>query len=58
MLGMPFSQLLGEFQGRTETLSDSVVAHPASAVAAKTSSKKNKQHGLETQSLMRRDVPE
>jgi len=33
-LGSPFSQLLGEFQGRSETFSDSAVAHPAIPIAA------------------------
>jgi hypothetical protein len=42
--GKPFSQLLGESQGRAERLSDSVVAQPVTLHAAATSSNAKNQY--------------
>jgi hypothetical protein len=42
--GKPFSQLLGESQGRADRLSDSVVAQPLTPNAAATSSNAKNQY--------------
>ena len=54
-LGKPFSQFCGEFQGRSDMLSDSVLAQPAKAIPAKDSNSRNTERNLEIQPLMRKD---
>lgn len=56
LLGMPFSQPCGVFQGRSDKLSDSVLAHPPNANPATTSSSRNAQRILETMALTTPDA--
>ena len=57
-LGRPVSQLCGELQGRSDMFSDSVLAHPPEATAARTSSRRTAQRGLEIAALTRQDGQE
>lgn len=59
LLGKPFSQPLGAFQGRTEAFSESsVVAHAVKPSAAITSSKSRAAREFKSRCLMKRDEPE
>src|ERR1035437_4025313 len=55
LLGMPFSQPCGAFQGRSDRLSDSVVAHPPKANPPKSSSSRNAQRVMEAILLTMQD---
>ena len=54
-LGKPFSQLLGVFQGRADSSSESVVAQPLRVAAATKSSSRNSPRGLRNKSFMSLD---
>jgi hypothetical protein len=57
-LGKPFSHVCGVLQGRSDAFSDSVLAHPPEATAARTSSRRTAQRGLEIAALTRQDGQE
>jgi hypothetical protein len=53
-LGKPVSQPFGEFQGRSEAFSDSVVAHPLAPSASAASKRQSVHRECEIKNLMKR----
>jgi hypothetical protein len=53
-LGIPFSQPRGEFQGRTEALSGSVVAQPAAPATTSANKRRNIQLEIAADGFMKK----